>query len=72
MKKPGEYITCITNKHCENSAWKYLTKGKQYVIIDNKDKYTILDDSGDIYSFPIKQFHTIEELRDMKLHKLLE
>lgn len=72
MKSPGEYITCITTKHDEFSAWDHITKGKKYIVIDNTNGYTIIDDSDSIYSFPIKQFHTQEELRDMKIDKLLQ
>lgn len=72
MKKKGEYITCITTKHDDYSSWKYITKGKQYIVIDNTNGYTILDDSGRLYTFSIKQFHTQEELRDIKIEDLLK
>lgn len=72
MREIGDYITCITTKCDDSCAWKYISKGKQYMVIENHDNryYTIVDDSGDVYSFPIEQFHSKEELRDIKLEKL--
>lgn len=71
MKSKGEIITCVTTEAGYNAQWKYLTKGKKYEIIcSNKYFYTIIDDDGSEYSFPIENFHTIQELREIKLNKL--
>ena len=75
MRGKGEIITCVTTEAGSDSdygaCWKYLTKGKKYEVIDSYGYcYTIIDDTGSEYSFPIKNFHTIQELREIKLNKL--
>jgi hypothetical protein len=76
MKQKGEIITCITteliqdNGSDESTMWRYLTFQKDYQVINNLDGYTIIDDSGRSYTFPYENFHTKQELRQIKL-KLL-
>lgn len=71
MKSKGEIITCVTTEADYDAHWKYLTKGKEYEVIDSYEYcYTIIDDTGSEYSFPIENFHTIQELREIKLNKL--
>lgn len=71
MKSKGEIITCVTTEADYDRSWKYLTKDKKYEVIDCDEYcYTIIDDAGSEYSFPIENFHTIQELREIKLNKL--
>lgn len=71
MKSKGEIITCVTTEADYDASWKYLTKDKKYEVIDSDEYcYTIIDDTGSEYSFPIENFHTIQELREIKLNKL--
>lgn len=73
MKQKGEIITCITTEFIQDKGsamWKYLTFQKDYQVINNLDGYTIIDDSGRSYTFPYENFHTKQELRQIKL-KLL-
>ena len=67
----GEYVTCITNDAGEGVAWKYLSKGKSYLLIEESSTgYLIKDDTDEEYWFPIINFKTIQEIRDLKLNKL--
>lgn len=77
MKQKLEIITCIRTEFQKGISWKYLTLKKDYQVVDNENGYTIvnmpiahLDDSGDLYTFPYKNFYTKQELRDIKLNKL--
>lgn len=71
MKRKGEIITCITAELIGDSAmWKYLTKHKDYQVVDNINGYTIIDDGGSLYTFPFENFHTKQELREIKLENL--
>lgn len=71
MKSKGEIITCVTTEADYDARWKHLTKDKKYEVIDSDEYcYTIIDDAGSEYSFPIENFHTIQELREIKLNKL--
>jgi hypothetical protein len=67
----GEYVTCITNDAGEGIAWKYLTKGKSYLLIEESSTgYLIKDDIDEEYRFPIRNFKTTQELREETLDKL--
>ena len=69
----GEYVTCISNRVDERFAYKYLTTGKKYQIIDvdnDTREYQIINDIGDYSFFLIKNFKTIQELREETLNKL--
>jgi hypothetical protein len=66
-----EYVTCITHDAGGGSAWRYLTKGKKYLLIKEfTNNLLIKDDSGGEYRYPIRNFKTIQEIRDLKLNKL--
>lgn len=67
----GEYVTCITHDAGGDKSWKYLTKGESYELIEeNPNGYLIKDDSGGEYRYPITNFKTIQEIRNLKLNKL--
>ena len=67
----AEYVTCITNDAGGGAAWRYLTKGKSYLLIEeSSNSYLIKDDIGGEYRYPIINFKTIQEIRDLKLNKL--
>ena len=74
MKQKGEIITCITTGFIQDkrggAAWRYLTYQKEYQVINNENGYTIKDDSGGLYTFPYENFHTKQELRELKLEQL--
>jgi hypothetical protein len=66
-----EYVTCITNDASEGVSWKYLTKGKSYLLIEESSTgYLIKDDTDEEYRYPIRNFKTIEEIREQKLNEL--
>lgn len=67
----GEYVTCITHDAGGDKSWKYLTKGKKYLLIKEfTNNLLIKDDSGGEYRYPIRNFKTIQEIRNLKLNKL--
>lgn len=71
MQYKNDEIIPVKDFYRNIACWKYLTKGKKYEVIDSYGYcYTIIDDTGSEYSFPIKNFHTIQELREIKLNKL--
>ena len=72
MKQKGEIITCITTEFIQDNwaMWKYLTYQKEYKVVNNENGYTIKDDSGGLYTFPYENFHTKQELRELKLEQL--
>lgn len=73
MKQKGETITCITTEFIQDSGsamWKYLTYQKEYQVVNNENGYTIVDNSGHLYTFPYENFHTKQELRELKLDQL--
>lgn len=73
MKQKGETITCITTEFIQDTrkkSWKYLTYQKDYQVLNNENGYTIKDDSGGLYTFPYENFHTKQELRELKLDQL--
>lgn len=52
MKSKGEIITCVTTEADYDAHWKYLTKGKEYEVIDSYEYcYTIIDDTGSVLSY---------------------
>lgn len=73
MKQKGETITCITTEFIQDNRRKtnkYLTYQKEYQVLNNENGYTIKDDSGGLYTFPYENFHTKQELRELKLDQL--
>lgn len=73
MKQKGEIITCITTEFIQDKGgamWKYLTFQKDYQVVNNENGYTIVDDSGNLYTFPYENFHTKQDFREEKLNQL--
>ena len=69
----GEYVTCISNLTNAYYGYRYITIGKKYQIIDidnGTKEYQVINDIGDHYFFPIKNFKTTQELREETLNKL--
>ncbi len=71
--RTNEKVRCRTTKCDEGIYWKHLTKDKEYLVIEEdlyNYSYYIKDDSGDECWFPILNFKTTQEIRDLKLKRL--
>ena len=74
MKQKGETITCITTEskivNIQDNGCAIYTYQKEYKVVNNENGYTIKNDSGGLYTFPYENFHTKQELRELKLEQL--
>ena len=72
MNNKRETITCITNSAGENIGYKYLTPGKEYEVVEVQDGYYVVVDDDDYETrYPFRNFHTKQQIREIKLNKLL-
>jgi RAB protein geranylgeranyltransferase component A len=76
--KQNAKIVCIDNQSKYGQTKKFLTYGKIYELRyktklkGDIDLCVIMDDSGNVQSYPGKRFITLEEWRDNRLKELTE